>query len=64
MRCGRVGCGASEAQIQIPIDPSEELGCVSEPLGETVNESTWARLTTPVKASRIASAASPSRGVP
>jgi hypothetical protein len=63
MRCGRVGCGASEAQILIPIDQSEELGCGREPLGETVNERTWARLTTPVIASRTASAASPSRGV-
>jgi hypothetical protein len=25
MRCGGVGCGASEAQILIPIDQSEEL---------------------------------------
>ena len=59
-RCarGRVGCGASEAQILIPIDQSEELGCGREPLGETVNERTWARLITPVKASRTASAAS------
>jgi hypothetical protein len=27
---GRVGCGASEAQILIPIDRTEELGCGRE----------------------------------
>ena len=62
MRCGRVG--RQRSANPDPIDQSEELGCGREPLGETVNERTWARLTTPVIASRTASAASPSRGVP